>query len=66
MPSILVHERLMANDQLTGDIKVPEEGSVLPDSCAFDKGEPRAAADGSLEDVVCLVSVGRSGVIKSA
>lgn len=43
MPSILVHERLMANDQLTGDIKVPEEGSVLPDSYAFDKGESRAA-----------------------
>jgi UPF0755 protein len=43
MPSILVYERLMANDQLTGTIKVPEEGSVLPDSYAFDKGEPRAA-----------------------
>jgi UPF0755 protein len=43
MPSILVHERLMANDQLTGAIPVPEEGSVLPDSYAFDKGEARAA-----------------------
>ncbi|WP_420144037.1 endolytic transglycosylase MltG [Sphingobium sp.] len=43
MPSILVYERLMANDQLTGEIKVPEEGSVLPDSYAFDKGEQRAA-----------------------
>ncbi|MDX3899800.1 MAG: endolytic transglycosylase MltG [Sphingobium sp.] len=42
MPSILVHERLMANDQLTGDIPVPEEGSVLPDSYAFERGEPRA------------------------
>lgn len=42
MPSILVYERLMANDQLTGTIPVPEEGSVLPDSYAFDKGEPRA------------------------
>ncbi|MGE4323658.1 MAG: endolytic transglycosylase MltG [Sphingobium sp.] len=42
MPSILVYERLMANDQLTGEIRVPEEGSVLPDSYAFDKGEPRA------------------------
>ncbi|MEC3910772.1 endolytic transglycosylase MltG [Sphingobium sp. CR2-8] len=42
MPSILVHERLMANDQLTGDIPVPDEGSVLPDSYAFDKGEARA------------------------
>lgn len=43
MPSILVYERLMANDELTGDIKMPEEGSVLPDSYAFDKGESRAA-----------------------
>ncbi|QGP78612.1 endolytic transglycosylase MltG [Sphingobium sp. CAP-1] len=43
MPSILVYERLMANDQLTGDIQIPEEGSVMPDSYAFDKGEPRAA-----------------------
>ena len=43
MPSILVHERLMANDQLKGDVPVPPEGSVLPDSYAFDKGESRAA-----------------------
>ncbi|MCI4589599.1 endolytic transglycosylase MltG [Sphingobium sp. BYY-5] len=43
MPSILVYERLMANDELTGALQVPEEGSVLPDSYAFDKGEARAA-----------------------
>ncbi|AEG48025.1 aminodeoxychorismate lyase [Sphingobium chlorophenolicum L-1] len=43
MPSILVYERLKANGELTGDIAVPEEGSVLPDSYAFDKGESRAA-----------------------
>lgn len=43
MPSILVYERLKANEELTGDIAVPEEGSVLPDSYAFDKGESRAA-----------------------
>ncbi|WP_253343430.1 endolytic transglycosylase MltG [Sphingobium sp. OAS761] len=49
MPSILVYERLMANDELTGDIKVPEEGSVLPDSYAFDKGEPRAAVLGRMQ-----------------
>ena len=52
MPSILVHERLMANDQLTGDIKVPEEGSVLPDSYAFDKGEPRAAVLKRMQDAM--------------
>jgi UPF0755 protein len=43
MPSVLVYERLKANEELTGDIDVPEEGSVLPDSYAFDKGESRAA-----------------------
>ncbi|MEJ7926533.1 endolytic transglycosylase MltG [Sphingobium sp. AN641] len=49
MPSILVHERLMANDQLTGDIPVPQEGSILPDSYAFDRGEPRAAVVGRMQ-----------------
>jgi UPF0755 protein len=39
----MVYERLMANDRLTGQIPVPAEGSVLPDSYAFEKGEPRAA-----------------------
>jgi UPF0755 protein len=42
MPSIMVYERLMANDRLTGEIPVPAEGSILPDSYAFDKNEPRA------------------------
>lgn len=43
MPSIMVYERLMANDKLTGTIPVPAEGSVLPDSYAFDNGEARSA-----------------------
>ena len=43
MPSIMVWERLMAEPRLTGTVAVPAEGSVLPDSYAFDKGEPRAA-----------------------
>ena len=43
MPSILVHERLMAIDTLTGEVAVPAEGSVLPDTYAFERGEPRAA-----------------------
>ncbi|CAN5327090.1 endolytic transglycosylase MltG [soil metagenome] len=42
MPSILVQERLMAQEGLTGDVPVPEEGGVLPDSYAFDRGESRA------------------------
>jgi UPF0755 protein len=43
MPSIMVYERLMANDRLTGTVAIPAEGSILPDSYAFEKGEPRAA-----------------------
>ena len=43
MPSIMIFDRLMANDMLTGTIPVPAEGSILPDSYAFDKGETRAA-----------------------
>ena len=39
----MVYERLMANDRLTGTVAIPAEGSILPDSYAFEKGEPRAA-----------------------
>jgi UPF0755 protein len=43
MPSILVHERLMAEPLLTGTVPVPAEGSVLPESYDFERGEPRGA-----------------------
>jgi UPF0755 protein len=43
MPSVLVHERLMKAPTLTGDVPVPEEGSVLPDSYSYQRGESRAA-----------------------
>jgi len=43
MPSIRVYERLMAEPLLTGEIPVPEEGSVLPDTYAFERGEARTA-----------------------
>jgi UPF0755 protein len=43
LPSIMVHERLMAEPLLTGSIAVPEEGSVLPESYDFERGETRAA-----------------------
>ena len=42
-PSIIVHEKLMAEKLLKGDIPVPAEGSILPDSYSFERGEPRAA-----------------------
>ena len=43
MPSIMVYERLLANPNLTGDIAIPAEGSILPDTYAIAKNEPRAA-----------------------
>ena len=42
-PSIIVYEKLMANPFLTGSIEVPREGSVLPDSYSYQRGETRAA-----------------------
>lgn len=52
MPSIMVYERLMANEQLTGNIAVPAEGSVMPDSYAFEKGETRAAVLKRMQDAM--------------
>ncbi len=42
-PSILVHEALMGAEGLTGEVPVPAEGSVLPDSYAYQLGDTRAA-----------------------
>ncbi|MBD2842148.1 endolytic transglycosylase MltG [Erythrobacter sp. KMU-140] len=41
-PSILVWEKLMEEELLTGEIEVPEEGSVLPDTYAFERGQDRS------------------------
>ncbi len=43
MPSIMVYERLMAQPHLTGRIPVPPEGSILPDTYEFERGEARQA-----------------------
>ncbi|HEX9965180.1 MAG TPA: endolytic transglycosylase MltG [Allosphingosinicella sp.] len=43
LPSVLVHERLMKAAALTGEAPVPEEGSVLPNSYSYQRGEPRSA-----------------------
>lgn len=42
MPSILVWERLMGEELLTGEIPVPPEGSILPDTYSFERGQSRA------------------------
>ena len=52
MPSIMVHERLMAQPLLTGDIPIPAEGSVLPDTYAFERGEARAAVLGRMQQAM--------------
>jgi len=41
MPSVMVYERLMAEPLLKGEIAVPEEGTILPDSYDFERGESR-------------------------
>ncbi len=43
MPSIIVHEKLAAVPYLTGTVPVPNEGSLLPDSYGYERGESRAA-----------------------
>ncbi|MBA2466765.1 MAG: endolytic transglycosylase MltG [Sphingomonas sp.] len=43
MPSILVQEKLAAVRYLTGAAPLPPEGSVLPDSYGYKRGEARSA-----------------------
>ena len=43
MPSIIVEEKLAASPYLTGQTPDIPEGSVLPDSYSFQRGDPRAA-----------------------
>lgn len=54
MPSILVHDRLMAEPLLTGSVPVPAEGSILPDSYSFERGEARAAVMKRMQDAMAL------------
>ena len=42
-PSIIVYETLMKAPQLEGEIAVPVEGTVLPDSYAYNRGDTRQA-----------------------
>ena len=49
MPSILVQEKVAATEHLTGPAPLPEEGSVLPDSYGYKRGETRAALIGRMQ-----------------
>ncbi|WP_159713098.1 endolytic transglycosylase MltG [Sphingomonas sp. AX6] len=48
-PSVMVHDALMAAGELTGEIPVPEEGSILPDSYSYTRGESRAVVVGRMQ-----------------
>ena len=52
MPSILVHEKLLSVKELTGPVSRPAEGSVLPDSYSFQRGETRAAVLKRMQDAM--------------
>lgn len=43
MPSVLVYDKLMGEPLLSGEIDVPPEGSILPDTYDFERGESRKA-----------------------
>jgi len=43
LPSVMVEDRLNAQTFLTGAVATPEEGSVLPETYDFQRGESRAA-----------------------
>jgi UPF0755 protein len=43
MPSIIVQEKLAANRYLSGPVPAIAEGSLLPDSYGYDRGEARVA-----------------------
>jgi UPF0755 protein len=49
MPSVLVQEKVAAVPYLTGPAPLPAEGSVLPDSYGFQRGETRAAVIGRMQ-----------------
>ena len=55
MPSIVVWERLMKQPLLSGGIPVPEEGSLLPDSYDFERGEARAAVVARMQKAMAKV-----------
>ena len=48
MPSILVQEKVAALPFATGTAPVPAEGSVLPDSYTYERGERRSAIIGRM------------------
>lgn len=52
MPSIEVFERIAREKLLTGKLPIPPEGSVLPGTYSFQRGEPRAALLKRMQDAM--------------
>ena len=52
LPSVLVHDAVMRAEGLTGTVAVPREGSVLPDSYAFQLGDTRAQVVGRMQEAM--------------
>ena len=52
MPSIEVFERLAGERLLTGKLPIPPEGSVLPGTYSFQRGEPRKAVLKRMQDAM--------------
>ena len=52
MPSIMVQERLAALPFATGEAPLPPEGSVLPDSYSYERGEARGLILKRAEDAM--------------
>lgn len=52
MPSIMVQERLMAEPLLKGEVPIPPEGSVLPESYDFERGETRSAVLARMQEAM--------------
>ncbi len=48
-PSVLVHDALMEADGLAGPVAVPAEGTILPDSYAFQRGDTRVSLVGRMQ-----------------
>ena len=51
-PSVLVHDALMKAEGLTGTVPIPAEGSILPDSYAFERGDTRAAVVAQMQSAM--------------
>ncbi len=51
---MLVRERLMAAKELTGEVAAPIEGTVLPDSYSFQRGDSRQAVLDRMQNAMVL------------